>query len=124
MFDKLAAVEARYVELESLLVEPDVIANRKEFTKLSKERSSIEQIVHSYRAWKELQEQIALLPAWPVYGSVLDPRQYDNLSLEVVRVMTSAILDTKSALEKRIAEMVRSSLCHSVLCVRASVFSA
>jgi hypothetical protein len=73
---------------------------------------------------KELQEQIALLPAWPVYGSVLDPRQYDNLSLEVVRVMTSAILDTKSALEKRIAEMVRSSLCHSVLCVRASVFSA
>jgi len=58
MFDKLAAVEARYVELETLLVSPDVIGNRKEFTKLSKERSSIEQIVHSYRAWKELQEQI------------------------------------------------------------------
>ncbi len=58
MFDKLAAVEARYVELESLLVSPDVIGNRKEFTKLSKERSGIEQIVHSYRAWKELQEQI------------------------------------------------------------------
>jgi hypothetical protein len=56
---------------------------------------------------KELQEQIAQLPAWPVYGNVLDPHQYDNLSLDVVRVMTSAILDTKSALEKRIAEMVR-----------------
>lgn len=58
MFDKLAAVEARYVELENLLVEPDVIGNRKEFAKLSKERSGIEEIVHSYRAWKELQEQI------------------------------------------------------------------
>ncbi len=58
MFDKLAAVEARYVELETLLVSPDIIGNRKEFTKLSKERSGIEQIVHSYRAWKELQEQI------------------------------------------------------------------
>lgn len=56
---------------------------------------------------KELQEQIAQLPAWPVYGNVLDPHQYDNLSLDVVRVMTSAILDTKSALEKRIAEMFR-----------------
>jgi hypothetical protein len=56
---------------------------------------------------KELQEQVAQLPAWPVYGNVLDPHQYDNLSLDVVRVMTSAILDTKSALEKRIAEMVR-----------------
>ena len=58
MFDKLAAVEARYVELESLLVEPDVIGNRREFTKLSKERSGIEEIVHTYRAWKELQDQI------------------------------------------------------------------
>jgi peptide chain release factor 1 len=58
MFDKLAAVEGRYVELEKLLVEPDVIANRKEFAKLAKERSGLEDIVHSYRAWKELQEQI------------------------------------------------------------------
>ena len=58
MFAKLAAVEERYVELESLLASPDVIANRKEFTKLSKERSGIEQIVHTYRAWKELQAQI------------------------------------------------------------------
>ena len=47
MFDKLAAVEARYVELENLLVEPDVIGNRKEFAKLSKERSGIEEIVHT-----------------------------------------------------------------------------
>jgi peptide chain release factor 1 len=58
MFDKLAAVEERYVELESLLVSPDVIGNRKDFAKLSKERSSLEAIVHTYRAWKELQEQI------------------------------------------------------------------
>jgi peptide chain release factor 1 len=58
MFDKLAAVEARYVELENLLVSPDVIANRKEFAKLGKERSGLEEIVHTYRAWKELQEQI------------------------------------------------------------------
>ncbi|MCC6847967.1 MAG: peptide chain release factor 1 [Deltaproteobacteria bacterium] len=58
MFDKLAAVETRYVELEALLVEPDVIANRKEFAKLGKERSGLEEIVHTYRAWKELQDQI------------------------------------------------------------------
>ncbi|MEB2284563.1 MAG: peptide chain release factor 1 [Myxococcales bacterium] len=58
MFAKLAAVEARYVELESLLVEPGIIGNRKEFAKLGKERSGLEEIVHTYRAWKELQEQI------------------------------------------------------------------
>ena len=58
MFDKLAAVEGRYVDLERLLTSPDVIANRKEFAKLAKERSGLEQIVHTYRAWKELQGQI------------------------------------------------------------------
>ena len=58
MFDKLAAVEERYVELENLLVSPAVIANRKDFVKLSKERAGIEQIVHTYRAWKDLQQQI------------------------------------------------------------------
>ena len=58
MFDKLAAVEERYVELENLLVSPAVIADRKDFVKLSKERSGIEQIVHTYRAWKDLQQQI------------------------------------------------------------------
>jgi peptide chain release factor 1 len=58
MFDKLAAVEGRYVDLETLLVSPEVIANRKEFAKLSKERSGLEEIVHTYRAWKELREQI------------------------------------------------------------------
>jgi peptide chain release factor 1 len=41
-----------------MLVSPEVIANRKDFAKLAKERSDIEQIVHTYRAWKELREQI------------------------------------------------------------------
>ena len=58
MYDKLAAVERRYGELEELLVSPDVIANRKEFAKLGKERSGIEEIVRVFREWKDVQAQI------------------------------------------------------------------
>jgi len=99
MFDKLAAVETRYVELETLLVSPEIIGNRKEFTKLSKERSGIEQIVHSYRAWKELQEQIngnksLVLPGLRAENDVLeaqlkilllprDPNDDRNVLLEI-----------------------------------------
>jgi len=58
MYEKLDAVEQRFVELEELLVDADIIANRAEYAKLAKERSGIDEIVRSFRAWKDLQEQI------------------------------------------------------------------
>jgi peptide chain release factor 1 len=54
MLDKLADVEKRYHELEQLLVDPATIQNRKEFVRLSKERSGIEEIIARYRDWKKL----------------------------------------------------------------------
>jgi len=58
VYAKLAVVEHRYDELERLLVTPDVIANRKEFAKLAKERSGIEEIVRVFREWKDVQGEI------------------------------------------------------------------
>ncbi len=58
MYAKLEVVEQRYDELERLLVSPDVIANRKEFAKLAKERSGIEEIVRVFREWKDVQGEI------------------------------------------------------------------
>jgi len=58
MYEKLEAVERRYAELEELLVSPEVIGNRREFAKLAKERSGLEEIVRAFRAWKDLQAQI------------------------------------------------------------------
>ena len=54
MFQKLEDVELRYVELETALVDPTTIGNRKEYVRLSKERSDIEDIVRRYREWKRL----------------------------------------------------------------------
>jgi peptide chain release factor 1 len=58
MLDKLQDVERRYQDLEDLLVDPAVIGNRKEYTKLAKERSALEEIVNRYRDWKKLSEEI------------------------------------------------------------------
>jgi peptide chain release factor 1 len=58
MLDKLQDVERRFQELEGLLVDPAVIGNRKEYAKLAKERSDLEQIVERYRDWKRLSAEI------------------------------------------------------------------
>src|SRR5574340_1469207 len=58
MFQKLEDVERRYVELEAALIDPVVIANRKEFARLAKERADLEEIVGHYRDWKRLTAEI------------------------------------------------------------------
>ena len=49
MFQKLEDVERRYVDLETSLVDPAVIGNRKDYARLSKERSDLDEIVQRYR---------------------------------------------------------------------------
>src|SRR6185295_8673760 len=65
MFDRLAEVERRYEELEGLVADPGVIANRREFAKLAKERSQLEETVTCWRERRrvaaELEEHRALL---------------------------------------------------------------
>jgi peptide chain release factor 1 len=58
MFQKLEDVERRYVDLETSLVDPAVIGNRKEYARLSKERSDLQQIVARYRDWKRLLAEV------------------------------------------------------------------
>ena len=41
MLEKLEDVERRYHELEAMLADPDVIGNRGEFTKLSREFATL-----------------------------------------------------------------------------------
>jgi peptide chain release factor 1 len=52
MLDRLAEVERRYEELERLVTDPAVIANRREFAQLARERAQLEETV---AAWRERQ---------------------------------------------------------------------
>jgi peptide chain release factor 1 len=58
MLDRLKEVERRYEELERLVSDPAVIANTREFAKLGRERSQLEEIVTCYRERTRVEHEI------------------------------------------------------------------
>ncbi len=54
MLDKLARIESRFDEIESKLCDPETISKRDAFTKLSRERSEIIDLVLAYRDLKSV----------------------------------------------------------------------
>ena len=58
MFDKLEAVIGRYEMLTDKLADPSIYDRQKEFKEISSERSSIEDVVITYREYKKLQENL------------------------------------------------------------------
>ena len=58
MFDRLAEIERRYDELERQIADPAIIANRREFAKLAKERSQLEETVARWRDRQRLARDI------------------------------------------------------------------
>lgn len=54
MLDKLARIESRFDEIESKLCDPETISKRDAFSKLSRERSEIVELVHTYRDLKSV----------------------------------------------------------------------
>ena len=65
MFDKLAEIEKRYIELEELLNDPDVYRDPQHAAKLSKEQKELTPLVDAWRKYKKAQaahqEALAML---------------------------------------------------------------
>lgn len=57
MLDKLDQVEKRYEELERLMSDPQLLG-QKEYAKLAKERSELEEIVSCFREWRKVEQEI------------------------------------------------------------------
>ena len=56
--DKLTEVERRFQETEEALGRSEVLGNPKEFTRLAKERSSLEEVVSCFREWRKTKEEL------------------------------------------------------------------
>lgn len=56
--DKLTEVEKRFQELEEALGRSETLGNPKEFARLAKERSSLEEVVDCFREWRRTKEEI------------------------------------------------------------------
>jgi len=59
MLKKLDAVAEKYDELTRLLSDPTVAGNHQQYQKYSRERSEIEDVVISYRAYRDILKQIS-----------------------------------------------------------------
>ena len=57
MFQKLDAVEKRFIELTEKISDPDIIANQNEWRELMKEHADLEPIVQKYREYKKVQKE-------------------------------------------------------------------
>ena len=57
--DKLAQIRDRHEELGRLLSEPEIVSDREQFPKLSREYSELEPIVHAYEKYEAQLEDLA-----------------------------------------------------------------
>ena len=58
MFEKLAALAARYAELEELLADPEVAGDYRRVVELSKERAALSDTVADYREYQRLEGEL------------------------------------------------------------------
>jgi len=58
VFENLAGVEGRYLELEQQLADPEVVSDIKQYTSLLKEHKNMTPIVETYRVYKKAEEDL------------------------------------------------------------------
>ncbi len=58
MFERLGDIEKRFMELEGLINDPEVIADQNRWRKLMKEHSDLSEIVEAYRRYVSIQQSI------------------------------------------------------------------
>lgn len=58
MFERLAEIESKYVDLADQVNDPDMIANQSEWRKLMKEYSDMTPIVEAYREYKKVKSAV------------------------------------------------------------------
>jgi len=78
MNEKLKKLEERYIELEQLLISPEVLSDREKSNKLAKELSSLKESVALFREHKQTAKEIRELEL--VLGE-----KHDKEFLELVR---------------------------------------
>ena len=58
MFENLAGVEGRFLELEQQLADPEVVSDIKKYTALLKEHKNMTPIVETYRVYRKAEEDL------------------------------------------------------------------
>lgn len=89
MLEKLAEVENRYDEIESLLADPAIATDFARVAELAKERSSLQTIVDVYRQYQKQAQELA--GARELLQSADDPEMREMAQDEVAELETSSV---------------------------------
>lgn len=85
LLDKLKSVEQTFAELTRRLADPDIATNPDELQKVARARSSLEETVNTYEAWKSTQEE--LVGAKEIYKEASsEPELQEMAALEVTEL--------------------------------------
>jgi peptide chain release factor 1 len=90
--DKLEQISRRYVELDDLLCDPKVLADRTQLSKLNKERTDIEPLVQAFGRYRDLAKKLQ-----EDHDALADPELRELAEMEIPELTAE-----KSALEKQI----------------------
>ena len=98
MLDKLLEVEKRYMELEGMMSDPSLVGQQREYKKVAKERSDLEEIVVCYREWRKVEQEI------------VDNRQLmdenDEAMRELVKDELVSLRERKDTLETKLKFLI------------------
>ena len=97
MSEKLDKLEARYQELEELLVSPDVINNREQANKYAKELSGLREPVSLYREYKRISKEIGEL-------QIVLEEKHDKEFLELAKKELQDLQLKQAGLQQQIKE--------------------
>jgi peptide chain release factor 1 len=100
MLEKLEEKLKRFHELQGLVADPKVIANRVEYRKLAKELSSLQKPVSKYKKYKKLTEEISSLEA------VGEEKHHEEEFLKLAREELELLTDERRALEAELRELM------------------
>lgn len=92
LLDKLAAVEARYLDLEKQLSDPDVLNDYDRVAELARERSSIEVVVQTYRQYLKLASDLDGAKLLREEGDA-DMREMAQLEIDELNEKIPALLE-------------------------------
>jgi peptide chain release factor 1 len=98
MLDKLLEVEKRYMELEGMMSDPQLVGQQREYKKVAKERSDLEEIVVCYREWRKVEQEIA--------DNRLLMDENDEAMRELVKEELASLRERKEALETKLKFLI------------------
>ena len=90
--DKLDQLSKRYAELDELMCRPEVLGDRNQLSRLTKERSEVEPIVHAFARYREIEKKLR-----EDEEALADPDLRELAELEIPELSAE-----KTALEKEI----------------------